>query len=86
MAEAPSPRTKVRRLPERCVYEHALSELQVDAGDAWMVGDNLEWEVKAPQELGMKGVWVDIEGRGVPEGAGVEPDKIVRTIAELVLC
>ena len=32
-----------------------------------MVGDNLEWDVAAPQRLGMSGVWIDARGRGLPE-------------------
>src|SRR2546426_7554913 len=33
---------------------------------AWMVGDHLEWDVGAPQRLGLSGVWVDRGGRGLP--------------------
>ena len=36
------------------------------AGEAWMVGDNYEWEVVAPQQLGMCGIWYDPFGAGVP--------------------
>ena len=36
--------------PELAVYRHALERLGCDAGDAWMVGDNYEWEVVAPQQ------------------------------------
>ena len=31
---------------------HALERLAVEAGDTWMVGDNYEWEVMAPQTPG----------------------------------
>ena len=49
----------------------------------WCVGDNLEWEVAAPQELGIYSVWVDPTGAGAPTGSGVRPDRIVSSIAEL---
>jgi putative hydrolase of the HAD superfamily len=39
--------------PELAVYRHALERLGCDACDAWMVGDNYEWEVEAPQKLGV---------------------------------
>ena len=45
--------------PELAVYRHALERLGCDACDAWMVGDNYEWEVVAPQKLGMCGIWYD---------------------------
>ena len=41
--------------------------------ETWMVGDNLEWDVAAPQKLGMSGVWIDARGRGVPEHSTVDP-------------
>ena len=48
-----------------------------------MVGDNLEWDVAAPQKLGMSGVWIDARGRGLPEQSAVKPDYIVRSLADL---
>ncbi len=69
--------------PEPGVYLHALERLGVDAANAWMVGDNLEWEVAAPQRLGIVGIWIDAEGKGLPEDADVKPDRIIRSITEL---
>ena len=53
--------------PDERVYQRALSALDVKPADAWMVGDNLEWDVAAPQKLGMSGVWIDARGRGLPD-------------------
>ena len=44
---------------------------------------NLEWDVAAPQALGMTGVWIDARGRGVPEHSSVRPDHIIRSLAAL---
>lgn len=49
-----------------------------------MVGDNLEWEVAAPQRLGIYSIWHDHLGEGVPAGSPIRPDRIVRSIAELI--
>ena len=54
--------------PEEVVYRYALSKLRVKAEEAWMVGDNLEWDVLAPQRLGLRGVWVDGPGPGAAQG------------------
>ncbi|MBX9945868.1 MAG: HAD family hydrolase [Reyranella sp.] len=70
--------------PELAVYRHALARLDVDAGDAWMVGDNFEWEVVAPQRLGMVGVWYDPFETGVPAHAPARPARIIKRLAELV--
>jgi putative hydrolase of the HAD superfamily len=50
-----------------------------------MVGDNLEWDVAAPQKLGIFGVWIDRHAQGLPAGTTVAPDGIVRSLAEVLL-
>jgi putative hydrolase of the HAD superfamily len=70
--------------PEEAVYRHALAALDARAEGAWMVGDNLEWDVWAPQRLGLRGVWVDAPGAGLPDPCPVVPHRIVRAFTELV--
>ena len=70
--------------PELAVYRHALERLGVDASDAWMVGDNYEWEVVAPQQLGMCGIWYDPFEAGVPAHASARPTRIIKRLGELV--
>lgn len=70
--------------PELAVYRHALERLGVDAADAWMVGDNYEWEVVAPQALGMCGIWYDPFDAGVPANATARPTRIIKRLAELI--
>ena len=41
--------------PDPRVYELALARLEVHARDAWMAGDNLEWDVVAPQRRACSG-------------------------------
>jgi|SRR5581483_2497235 len=70
--------------PEAAAYRHALAALGAEPTHAWMVGDNLEWEVSAPQALGIAGVWCDLHGAGLPADATARPDRIVRALAELL--
>jgi putative hydrolase of the HAD superfamily len=69
--------------PHDAAYRHALTSMGAEAATTWFVGDNLEWDVAAPQRHGMFGIWVDGSGQGVPEGAAGRPDRIVRHIGEL---
>jgi putative hydrolase of the HAD superfamily len=69
--------------PEEIVYRHVLERLGVAAREAWMVGDNIEWDVAAPQRLGLRGVWVDREGTGLTAAGGVRPHRIIREFREL---
>jgi len=70
--------------PEERVYREALHQLGVGPGDAWMVGDHLEWDVLAPQRLGLTGVWIDREGAGLPAQADARPHRIIRSLSELL--
>jgi len=69
--------------PETEAYLHALQAVGADAQSAWMVGDNLEWEVAAPQRLGIHSIWHDHTGNGLPENPPARPDRIIRGLAEL---
>ncbi|WP_282939935.1 HAD family hydrolase [Paenibacillus sp. RC67] len=70
--------------PDDRIYLHALEQLGVTAEDTWMVGDNFEWEVAAPQRLGIKGIWIDHKGAGVPLTATAEPYRTIKSLSELL--
>jgi putative hydrolase of the HAD superfamily len=70
--------------PEERAYLHAMAALGVSAGETWMIGDNLEWEVVAPQRLGIYAIWMDVHGDGLPAGSPVKPDRIIRSLTELL--
>jgi putative hydrolase of the HAD superfamily len=68
--------------PDPRAYRAALDALGCRPEDAWMAGDRLDWDVLAPMEVGIAGVWVnpaDLPADGAEAGY-----RIVRTIAELV--
>ena len=70
--------------PEERAYTHAMEVLGVGPHETWMVGDNLEWEVVAPQKLGIHAIWHDGYGVGLPPGSPIKPDRIIRRLSELL--
>jgi len=70
--------------PEQRAYLHAMQALGVNAPETWMVGDNLEWEVEAPQRLGIYAIWIDVHGEGLPADSSIKPDRIIRSLTELL--
>jgi len=71
--------------PQERVYREALRQLGVGPHGVWMVGDNVEWDVVAPQRLGFTGVWIDREGAGLPPThADARPHRIIRSLSELL--
>jgi len=71
--------------PEERAYTHAMEALGVGPQETWMVGDNLEWEIVAPQRLGIYAIWYDGYATGLPSGCPIRPDRIIRSLPELLL-
>lgn len=69
--------------PDERVYWHTLGQLNSTPHEAWMIGDKLHLDVLPPQKLGLTGVWVDVNGAGVPADIESQPNFVVRRVAEL---
>jgi putative hydrolase of the HAD superfamily len=70
--------------PEAAVYRRALADLDLTPDAVWSVGDHLEWDVSAPQKLGMRGIWHDFRAQGLPPASPIIPDRIITSISELL--
>jgi putative hydrolase of the HAD superfamily len=69
--------------PDERVYRAAMKALGSAPATTWMVGDNFEWEVIVPGQLGLGTVWIDRLGAGVYSDAPVTPDHIIATLSQL---
>jgi putative hydrolase of the HAD superfamily len=49
-----------------------------------MVGDHIDFDVGAPQRLGIRGVWVDRAGAGLPAGTQVRPHRIIGELSAML--
>lgn len=70
--------------PDERVFRHALASCDVQPGDAWMVGDNLEADIVTPHRLGLRTVWINADGDSLPAGAPVTPHRTIQRIGELL--
>lgn len=71
--------------PAPTMFEHALTALGCEAGEAMMVGDDVRTDVLAAQAVGMTGVLVRT-GKfrpGLLATAGGDPDHVVDSIADV---
>ena len=55
-----------------------------EGADAWVIGDNLEWEIAAPGKLGFTCVWVDKKGSGLPLESDARPDAVIDRFPEVL--
>jgi putative hydrolase of the HAD superfamily len=70
--------------PEPRFFSEALDRLGVPAGEAWMVGDNLDADIAGAKRVGLFAVWNDHAGTGLSTVGDEKPDKIIRSISELL--
>jgi len=69
--------------PDGRAYVTTLAALGVDAAEAQMIGDDLVWDVRAPQRLGMRAIWFNPYGLPAPR-SDVQPDRTIATLRELI--
>ncbi len=67
--------------PDQRVYRHVLDTL---GAHEVMIGDDLYADIGGAKQLGIEAIWVDVAGNGLPADAAVTPDRIIRSIAELL--
>lgn len=71
--------------PDPRIFRLALERLGTDAAEAWMVGDDLAWDIAGAQAAGIHAVWARGHAASGAAGDGtVRPDRTVDTIAELL--
>lgn len=70
--------------PDTRVFEMALEKLKCSADEVWMVGDNLVWDVEAPQRIGIYAIWNNFRKEQLPKGSTIIPDRIIHSIAQLL--
>lgn len=70
--------------PAAAMYEAALDAVGIDAGDAVMVGDDLENDVHGAQDAGLQGVLVRTgKWRSDPGPDQQAPDAVIDSVADL---
>jgi len=70
--------------PDRRVFGAALTHFGVRADSTWMIGDNLEADIKGARDLGIGAVWYDAHGAGLPREPLATPDRIITSLSELL--
>ncbi len=69
--------------PENRAYLDTLEKLGSKCSEAWIAGDKFEWEVVAPQSLGIKAVWINSRDEKPPDD-GVQPFLTLNSFPEII--
>ena len=70
--------------PDERAFRNALDALGVGPNDAWMIGDNLDFDIHGAQQVGVYAVWMDAHDNGLPDETTVRPDRIIRSLTDLI--
>jgi len=70
--------------PDPRFYTTALTKLEALPEHAWMVGNDLTYDIDGAQKVGIFSVWYDYDKKGLPDNSGVKPDSIINDISEVI--
>lgn len=70
--------------PDSRIYMTAMEHMNIIPEETWFIGDNLIWDVLAPQKLGIYSIWNDFEEKGLPEDTIIVPDRIITSIHDII--
>ena len=70
--------------PDAQAFGHALSALDARPEETWMVGDNLLADIAGAQRAGIHAIWIDAHGAGLDARDGIVPDRVVKSLDELL--
>ena len=70
--------------PDPRVFKHGLEQFCVSPTQVWMVGDDLEFDMRPAQGLGMGTVWVNHADESLPTDGSIQPTRTICSLAELL--
>ena len=68
--------------PHPAAFREAQQRLGITADEGLMVGDDWEFDVQAPQRMGMRAIWLRRDGAEAPDG--VTPDETIERLGDLL--
>lgn len=70
--------------PHPSIFQRALENLQVKAGQVIHIGDLLESDITGAKAIGMKAVWFNKHGKKRPEVLQFPPDHEINALSQLL--
>ncbi len=70
--------------PDPRVFKYGLERFGISPAQVWMIGDDLEFDMRPAQELGMDTVWVNYAKMSLPTASPIKPTRMIYSLAELI--
>lgn len=70
--------------PDSRIFLAALQQLGIANEQAWMIGDNLLFDIAASQQLNIFAIWCDLAQHRLSEEQSVHPDRVIHALPEII--
>lgn len=70
--------------PDPRVFQYGMEQLGASPEQVWMIGDDLEYDIRPAQELGLGTVWVNHAKIDLPANSPVTPRQMIYSLRELI--
>jgi putative hydrolase of the HAD superfamily len=70
--------------PDERVFQHGLEQFNISPGQVWMIGDDLEFDMRPAQGLGIGTVWVNHANETLPADGSILPTWTILSLADLI--
>lgn len=70
--------------PDPRVFKHGMEQFGISPAQVWMIGDDLEYDIRPAQALGIDAVWVNCAKIDLPTSNSVTPKRMICSLAELI--
>lgn len=70
--------------PDPRVFQYGLECFGASPAQVWMIGDDLEYDIRPAHELGLGTVWVNHARIDLPASPSVTPQQMIYSLAELL--
>lgn len=70
--------------PAPRVFKYGLERFGASPAQVWMIGDDLEFDIRPAQALGMDTVWVNHADESLPADGSITPTRTIYCLAELI--
>lgn len=70
--------------PDPRVFRYGMERFGISPAQIWMIGDDLEFDIRPAQELGIDTVWVNHARIDLPANSSVAPTRMIYSLAELI--
>jgi HAD superfamily hydrolase (TIGR01549 family) len=69
--------------PDQRIFLSALDQIHISAQEAWMIGDDLAFDIAGSQQVGIFAIWFNFSRQELPAQNTIRPNCVIHALPEL---